>query len=123
MVTAVELVLQALRSVSWAPVSTKVPAARPDLFVRVEQAAPVAYSPSHDRAMIIVQVYGVDLEAVIHTIGVCRDTLRFDIQSTPGLLGWEEISGPVDFPDPDLADSWFRWQLVGTVFQALTPTG
>lgn len=120
MVTAVELVIHALASVVNCDIGTKVPNPRPDLFVRVEQAAPVAYSPSHDKAMIIVQVYGVNLEDVLDTIGQCRNFLRFDIQSAAGLVGWDEASGPVEFPDPDLDGQVHRWQMAGTAFHTLT---
>lgn len=122
MVTALELVISALRGVVGVPVVSLVPRHPPPLFVRVEQAAPQAFSPSHDRVMIIVQVYGEQdlLEEVLRTVGVCRDFLRFEIANVvPQLVGFTEISGPVEFPDPDIADTYTRWQLVGNVIHAL----
>lgn len=122
MVTAVELVIRSLAGVVAVPVVSKVPAKRPPVFVRVEQAAPASFSPSHDRVMVIVQVYGehARLEEVLHTIGVCRDFLRFEIsQVVPLVVGYSEVSGPVEFLDPDIADTYTRWQLVGNVIHAL----
>lgn len=122
MVTALELVISALRQVVGVPVVSLVPRNPPPVFVRVEQAAPVGFSPSHDRVMIIAQVYGEQtrLEEVLRTIGVCRDFLRFELSNVvPQLVGFNEISGPVEFPDPDIADTHTRWQLVGNVIHAL----
>lgn len=122
MITATHLVKQALEKVVDVTVCTKVPRARPKVFVRIEQSAPVAYSPSHDRTVVIVQVYGsiANQKKVLDIIGACRDYLRFSVtKDIPEVVGWQEISGPVEFPDPDLDDTTVRWQFVGTLYQTL----
>ena len=123
MVTALELVIGALAEKLSVPVASKIPVSGvSDVFVRVEESAPQAFSPSHDAVVIIVQVFGRtgQLEKVLDIVGACRDFLRFELSTVaPNLVGWEEISGPVEFPDPDLADTHTRWQLSGQVFHTL----
>ena len=122
MVTALELAISALRGVVGVPVVSLVPRHPPPLFVRVEQAAPQAFSPAHDRVMIIVQVYGQhpQLEQVLDIVATCRDYLRFQLDhDVPAIVGYSEVSGPVEFPDPDIAETHTRWQIVGNVYHAL----
>lgn len=122
MVTVLELVINALRTVTGVPVVSLVPVARPPVFVRVEQAAPSAISPAHDRVMIIVEVYGQHprLEQVLDIVATCRDYLRFQLDhDVPQIVGYSEVSGPVEFPDPDIAETHTRWQIVGNVIHAL----
>lgn len=122
MITAAELVVRALSSIVDVPVSAKVPPNRPEVFVRVDQAAPIALSPSHDRTTVIIQVYGTHRhqEQVLDIIGTCRNYLRFSIETdVPEIVGWEETSGPVEFLDPDIAETSTRWQLAGNIFQTL----
>lgn len=122
MVTALELVIEVLAEATGLPVSSKVQREASGVFLRVEQAAPTAFSPSHDKTMIIVQVYGphTQLEDILETIGKCRDFLRFELaDQVPAIVGWDEVSGPVEFPDPDIQDTYARWQFVGYVFTTL----
>lgn len=97
---------------------SKVPSTRPKFFVRVDQGSPQAYGPTQDKTLIIVQVYGVDQEQVINTIGTVRQFLRFELDH-PNIVGFSEDSGPVEFPDPDIP-AVFRWQTSGDLFTDLT---
>lgn len=120
MITPLEVVIAELAKILDCPVVSKVPMTRPKLFVRVDQGAPQAYSPAHDRTMIIVQVYGVDLEQVLETIGRCREFMRFEIyRNVDGVLGYDESGGPVEFPDPDIP-AVFRWRFSGQLYTDLT---
>lgn len=119
MITPLEVTIAGVRSVVECPVYSKVPMTRPELFVRVDQGAPVPYGPSQERTVIIVQVYGLDPEAVIETIGACREYMRFQIQrNIDGVLGYDEMGGPVEFPDPDIPAT-FRWQITGQLYTDL----
>lgn len=118
MITPLEIVIQLLAARFECPVVSKVPFDRPDFFIRVDQGTPQAFGPSQDSTLIIVQVYGVDLDLVIDTIGQIRKFLRFEVEH-PNVLGFTEDGGPVEFPDPDLP-AVFRWQTSGDLFTDLT---
>ena len=114
MITPLEVVIGLLASRVECPVVSKVPARRPDLFVRVDQGAPQSYGPTQDKTLIIVQVYGVDQEQVIGLIGQIRRILRFELDH-PNIVGFLEDSGP----DPDIP-AVYRWQTSGDLFTDLT---
>lgn len=123
MVTALELVIKALADATGLPTVSRVPTRNKDVFIRVEQAAPEAYSPSHDKVLLIVQVYGIleKYDEVINTIGLVRDYLRFQLPTdVPNIVGWHEVSGPYEFPDPVIEETHTRWQLSGQAFHTLT---
>lgn len=117
MITAIETVQQFLRTVVDVPVVSKVPMNTPEVFVRVTQSPPRRYTPITDRSLVIVQVYGTDLGAVVDLIAEIREHMFSMEQATSTVLGWQEESGPVEFADPDM--DCFRWQLTGQLFQAL----
>lgn len=120
MITPLETVIRVLDGRFGVPAFSKVPSQRPDLFIRVDAGAPVMLSPVQDRTVIIVQVYGVDIEEVLETIGQIREFMRWDVyQLVDNVQWWDELSGPVEFPDPDVG-SLFRWQLSGQLFSTLT---
>lgn len=119
MANALIAVISALKSHLKLPVASKVPAKRPGgVFVRVEAAPQTAYSPAHDRTLVIVQVYGPHTEAgdVLKVVTQCRDFLRFHLPQDGGIIAWEEVTGPVEFLDPDLAATHTRWQFTGYLF-------
>lgn len=118
MITPLELVIGLLAARLDCPVVSKVPSTRPKFFVRVDQSAPRAFGPSQDSTLIIVQVYGIDLERVLTTIGEIRRFLRFEVEH-PNVVGFTEDSGPVEFPDDDLP-AVHRWQLTGDLYTDLT---
>lgn len=124
LIRATDFALCALRELADAPSYTKVPRKRPERFIRVDQAPPVRYSPVSDRALVIVQLYaprtadGVDwVVAESHRL---RGELVHNMQRfSPLALGWDEVQGPHEFPDPDLPDV-VRWQFSGNLYY--TPT-
>lgn len=111
-----EIVINAVREWAGVHVSSEYPRPFPDLFIRVDSGAPVALSPVSDRTMIIVQVYGANLEDVLGLIGQARRFMRDEIPILePDVSGWDEESGPHEFEDPDYPD-WHRWQLAGLLY-------
>ncbi|STC97547.1 hypothetical protein [Corynebacterium renale] len=119
MVNALIAIIGALKAHVSVPVASRVPANRPGgAFIRVEAAPQTAYSPAHDRTLVIVEVYGPHTKArdVLDTVRQCRDFLRFDLPQDGGLIAWEEVTGPVEFLDPDLAATHTRWQFTGNLF-------
>lgn len=119
MITPIELVQRGVRRVVTAPVVSKVPNPRPLLFVRVDSSTSRALSPVHAQGLVIIQVYGTDLEKVLTTIASCRVYLTDRIYADdPLVLGWEEHN-LVHFPDPDIPDI-HRWQLTGQLIYSLT---
>ncbi|MBC3186289.1 hypothetical protein H7347_06845 [Corynebacterium sp. zg-331] len=118
MITPIELVQRGLRRVTTAPVVSKVPNPRPPLFVRVDSSTSRALSPVHAQALVIIQVYGLDLEEVLTTVSACRQYLTDRIDADdPLVFGWGEHT-LVEFPDPDIPDT--RWQLTGQLIYTLT---
>ncbi|CAM5400694.1 hypothetical protein [Corynebacterium variabile] len=118
MTTAQQIVMAVLRDNVTVPVVHKVPRPRPDLFVRVDQAAPRRTTPVTDMTTVFIQVYGPTLDDAVDLIDVIRERC-FDLDVLDDrVLGWSEDSGPVDFPDPDIPDVT-RWQFIGTLTQAL----
>ena len=96
------------------PVVSKVPVDRPELFVRVDMGAPDRISLIQYRTQIIIQVYGDDLEQVLTTIFGLQPQLETMDMKDPLVSGWEESSGAVEFPDPDIPQH--RWQMVGELY-------
>lgn len=118
MTTAQQIVMAVLRANVTAQVVHKVPRPRPDLFVRVDQAAPRRTTPVTDVTTVFIQVYGQTLDYTVDLIDSIRE-LCFELDVIDDrVLGWTEDSGPVDFPDPDIPDVT-RWQFIGTLTQAL----
>ena len=112
MVTPIEIVMRNLDP--GCPVVSKVPTNRPGLFVRVDMGAPDRISLVQYRTQIIIQVYGDDLEQVLKTIFGLQPQLETMDMKDPLVSGWEESSGAVEFPDPDIPQH--RWQMVGELY-------
>src|SRR5699024_3651116 len=96
------------------PVVSKVPIDRRGLFVRVDMGAPDRISLVQYRTQIIIQVYGDDLEQVLKTIFRLLSQLKTMDMKDPLVSGWEESSGEVEFPDPDIPQQ--LWQMVGELY-------
>ena len=119
-VTPVEHLLTALRKVLDVPIYTKVPMHPEDLFLRLDVTSNEMTSPSSQETTIAVQTYGVDQDDTINLMGALRFILADEIYArNPKILWWEELTGPVEFPDPD-TDNHYRWQLTGTMTTTLT---
>src|SRR5699024_1884200 len=96
------------------PEVSKVPIDRPELFVRVAMGAPDRISLVQYRTQIIIQVYGDDLEEVLKTIfGLQPQLVTMDMKDQL-VSGWEESTGEVEFPDPDIPQH--RWQMTGELY-------
>ena len=114
MVTAIEVIQRYLRPLISAPVVSKVPANRPDLFVRVDQGTPKRINPVTDENIVFVQVYGVDLEDVLTLIGAIQEHLFLIDMRDPFVQSWDETEGPHEYSDPDIPGV-NRWQMAGTL--------
>lgn len=98
--------------------ATKVPTSRPPLFIRVDMGAPQRNNIIQYQTQIIIQVYGDDLSAVLDTIFGVQAYLESMDMIDPLVSGWDEETGPVEFPDPDIPQH--RWQLVGQLYHTIT---
>ena len=112
MLTPIEIVMRNLDP--GCDVVSKVPTARPELFVRVDMGAPERISLIQYRTQIIIQVYGDDLEEVLRTIFGLQPQLETMDMRDPLVSGWEESTGAVEFADPDIPQH--RWQLTGDLY-------
>ena len=112
MYTPIEIVMRNLDP--GCPVVSKVPVDRPELFVRVDMGAPDRISLVQYRTQIIIQVYGDDLEQVLQTIFNLQPQLETMDMKDPLVSGWEESTGAVEFPDPDIPQH--RWQMTGELY-------
>lgn len=116
MITPIEVVQRNLE-VPY-PVVSKVPASRPDTFVRVDMSAPNRRNLIQYGTLMIVQVYSVDLGMAIDLFDLIIPQLEAMPAVDPLVSGWEENNGPHDFPDPDIGHH--RWQMTGQLFHTLT---
>lgn len=122
MLLPIEIMLANLRKITGVTTVTKVPSRTPDLFVRVTSAAPHLASPAHEQTGMTVQVYGRDLERVLETLRVARNYLEREIYAAnPQVAGWQEVSGPMEFPDPDIEEDFYRWQFSGELTTFFSP--
>ena len=112
MLTPIEIVMRNLDP--GCPVVSKVPIDRPGLFVRVDMGAPERISLVQYRTQMIIQVYGDDLEQVLTTIFGLQSQLETMDMKDPLVSGWEESTGAVEFPDPDIPQH--RWQMTGELY-------
>lgn len=110
MITPIEIIQQHLRTHLDLPVVSKVPEPRPDLFIRIDMAAPQRINLAQYQTGIIVQVYGQSLDETIDTLFHTHQILE-TIVYRDDVSGWAETTGPHEFPDPDIET--FRWQLTG----------
>ena len=114
MLTGVEVVQAVVRQHTKARVVSKVPTARPELFVRVDQGVPVRDNLVQDSAVIIVHVYGRDLERVITLAAELHEVLVDVGVFHDKAHGWESITCPHEAPDPDISDH--RWSFSGRMW-------
>lgn len=99
------------------PVVSKVPTQHPEVFIRVDQAAPVVLSPVHERTRVIVQVYGLNRYETYALARLCRDVLQAGEGRHRSIYGVEEMRGPEEMLDPDLPEV-SRWQIHGIIYTA-----
>ncbi len=98
------------------PVSTKIPfPTRPGKFVRLQRAGGNRPLLVTDAARILVELWAT---TVAHAEQMSGDAIAA-LQNAEGTLvdgmfvrGFDNIDGPVDFPDPDITDME-RWQFQG----------
>lgn len=83
------------------PAVTKVPAARPALFVRCWRTGGASSSRVLDQPIITVQVWGADSVTASELSSKCRQWLLADSGSMPLVRGVEEVTGQYYDPDPD----------------------
>lgn len=114
MITPLEVVIGHLATHVNCPVVSKVPMDRPDLFIRVNCGAVNQDTLISTQTLMIIQVYGTDLEQVLHTIEQAQEAMAL-IDLKDAVLGWEPQTREVEFPDPDLVDC-HRWQFTGWIF-------
>lgn len=110
-----EIVLRNLVPAVDVPVVTKVPRDRPGVFVRVDMGAPQRINLVQYRTLIVVQVYAPDDTTAIDVLVHLQGHLEVMDMRDPLVSGWDEETGPVPFPDPDL-DNVARWQITGVLF-------
>lgn len=118
MLTPIEVVQSVLRERFDVGVFAKVPRDRPGTFIRVDQGAPSMLSPVHQRVLVIVQVYAPDVNSAVDLAYQVRSVLEDLDAHHSKVFGVEDISGPMEFPDPDLQNV-ARWQVTGYMFMAL----
>lgn len=99
------------------PVVTKVPfPTRPETFVVVAKIGGVRPLIVTDAARILVQTWagGVgDVEDLANAaIAALQNAQGTWVDDIAFVRGFDNIEGPVDFPDPDVADQE-RWQFQG----------
>lgn len=119
MLTPIELVQRNLRS--YFPnvdVVSKVPAKRPDFFLRVDMGAPARTNLIQYRTLIIIQAYGVDSGEVIDSLFKASDVVENLDMLDPLVSGIDELTGPVELADPDLS-SVHRWQFTFQLYSTL----
>ena len=116
MITPIEVVQRNLQ-VGF-PVVSKVPTSRPDTFVRVDMSAPNRNNLLQYGTLMIIQVYSTDLGVAIDLFDQIIPQLEDMPVVDPLVSGWEENTGPHEFPDPDI--SQFRWQMTGQLYHTLT---
>lgn len=116
MITPIEVVQRNL--VVPFPVVSKVPNVRPDTFVRVDMSAPNRRNLIQYGTLVIVQVYSVDLGTCLDLFDVLHAQLERMPAVDPLVSGWDENTGPHEFPDPDIP--MHRWQMTGQLYHTLT---
>lgn len=113
MTAPIETMLAIVRHVVNVPVVTRVPAKRPETFVRVEQVSTRRQALTLDQTLFIIQVYAPKRVQAYDLMVTIREALHVaDRQAL--VCAWEESSGIAEFPDPDL-DTTYRWQLTGSL--------
>ena len=104
----------------YAFVSAKLPAhSRPERFVRVSRVGGGQDHQATDVARLLVECYAKDIgqvEAMCNSVrAAMRNAAGTTVATTSGgvfVRGWDNESGPVDYPNPEVLD-FDRWQLTG----------
>lgn len=104
----------------YAFVSAKMPShERPARFVRVSRVGGRRVNITTDNARILVECFAHTIDEVEPMAASASEALLNSggttVTTTSGnvfIRGWDNESGPVDFPHPDLLD-YERWQLHG----------
>jgi hypothetical protein len=116
---ALKIARQVLDTALTLPVSTKVPLERPNKFVTVGRAGGSRPNLVTDTVRLLCQVYWLSTDLGVGNVeDTCNEAIAA-LQDAQGTLvleafirGFDNISGPVDFPDPDVPDME-RWQFQG----------
>lgn len=109
-----EIVMRNLRKVTDLEVVPQVPQDRPETFIRVDMGAPQRINLIQYRTLIVVQVYAPDDTTAIETLLHLQGHLEVMDMQDPLVSGWDEETGPVPFPDPDIPHV-ARWQMTGVL--------
>lgn len=99
------------------PVGTKEPRVIPDDFLRIDMGAPNRTSLDGADTLIIVQAYGLSKRPVIELLQRLSYVLEDELPLEPDVYGWDSLTMPHDFPDPDI--DHIRWQFTGRLFHTL----
>jgi hypothetical protein len=102
-------------ALSGVQVGTKVPDTRPETFVVVQRAGGSRPNLVTDSVRLLVQVYATTVEDVsdFSDAAICAlENSQGTIVLDAFIRGFDNISGPTDFPDPDISDME-RWQFQG----------
>lgn len=113
-----QLVQKHLRKITDLPVVSKVPADRPDWFVRVDQGTPRRINLDQLETTVIVQVYGTARAQALKTAAELYKGLEFSLEYDDNVSSWDDFNGPYEFPDPDIPHV-FRWQFTGELITTL----
>jgi hypothetical protein len=105
---------------TYAHVSAKLPATnRPDRFVKVSRVGGQLDNHTTDLARIMVECFAKDVGQVESMCNTARTALRNAGGTTVTannvamfIRGWDNESGPTDYPHPDILD-FERWQITG----------
>ena len=115
MLTPVHIAMRNIQPFVNTPVVFKVPADRPERFIRVDMAAPIPTSPISYQGLVIIQAYAPNPDDCLSLLDQAKRAMELADINDGDVSGWEEEQGVVEFPDPDLP-TVARWQLTGTLF-------
>ena len=104
----------------YAFVSAKLPTNnRPERFVKVSRVGGGQEHQATDVARLLIECFAQDVgqvEAMCNTVrAALRNAGGTTVTTTQGgvfVRGWDNETGPVDYPHPDLLD-YDRWQVTG----------
>lgn len=98
-------------------VTSKEPRVMPDAMIRVDMGPPNRTSLDGADTLIIVQAYGLAKKPTVELLTHLSHVLEAELPLEPDVFGWDSLTLPHDFPDPDLAHH--RWQFTGHLFHTL----
>lgn len=107
----VEAMVRGFLSMKVAPVKvhTKVPAARPETFVRAWRTGGAATNRVLEQPLVTVQAWAPNTVAASELARQCREAILNDYTLMPLVRGVEEVTGP--YYDPDLSTGIDRYSL------------